>query len=147
MNWDWDRLKRQLAREAREYLADLRDLRDGLKSIEGWIALALFIAAILMTAAWVIVSLGFNPPNEHISSMMYRFGMHVCRPITNVSGVIVIVDMFLLIFLTVIAFGNVVRMNARVRRGLPREPRELIVSTLLMLAAGTGGIIYMLWIC
>ncbi|MBV2183034.1 MAG: hypothetical protein KUL88_00630, partial [Rhizobium sp.] len=97
--------------------------------------------------AWVIVSLGFNPPNEHISSMMYRLGMHACRPITNVSGVIVIVDMFLMIFLTVIAFGNVVRMNARVRRGLPREPRELIVSTSLMLAAGTGGILYMLWIC
>lgn len=147
MNWDWDRLKRQLAREAREYLADLRDLRDGLKSVEGWIALGLFVAAILMLAAWVIVSLGFNPPNEHISSMMYRLGMHACRPITNVSGVIVIVDMFLMIFLTVIAFGNVVRMNARVRRGLPREPRELIVSTSLMLAAGTGGILYMLWIC
>jgi amino acid transporter len=144
---NWEKFQRQLAREAREYLADLREMRDGLKSIEGWIALALVIAALLMAAAWVVVSLGFNPPSEHISSMMYRLGMHTCRPITNVSGVIVIVDMFLLIFLTVITFGNIVRMSGRVRRGLPREPRDLIISTSLMLAVGLGGIIYMLWIC
>lgn len=144
---DWERFRRQLASEAREYLADLRELRDGLKSAEGWIALALVVAAMLMTAAWVIVSLGFNPPNEHISSMMYRLGMRTCRPITNVSGVVVIVDMFMLIFLTAVTFGNIVRMSGRARRGLPREPRELIVSAGLMLAVGVGGIIYMLWIC
>jgi amino acid transporter len=144
---DWERLRRQLASEAREYLADLRELRDGLKSAEGWIALALVVAATLMTAAWVIVSLGFNPPNEHISAMMYKLGMRTCRPITNVSGVVVIVDMFMLIFLTAVTFGNIVRMSGRVRRGLPREPRELIVSAGLMLAAGVGGILYMLWVC
>jgi hypothetical protein len=144
---EWEKLKAQLAREAREYLADLRDMRESLKSAEGWIALILVVTAALITAAWVVVSLGFNPPNEHISAMMYKFGMRSCQPISNVNGVILIVDMFMLIFLTAVTFGNVVRMSARVRRGLPREPRELIVSAGLMLAIGLGGIVFMLWIC
>lgn len=144
---DWERVRAQLAREAREYLADLRDIRESLKSAEGWIALALVVAALLMTVAWVVVSLGFNPPNEHISAMMYRVGMRTCQPISNLHGVILIVDLFMLIFLTAVTFGNVVRMGARVRRGFPREPRELIVSAGLMLAVGLGGILFMLWIC
>lgn len=144
---NWEKFKRQLAREAREYLADLREMREGLKSAEGWIALGLVVAAILITGAWVIVSLGFNPPNDHILYAMRLFGMRSCRPISNFDGVVVIVDMFLLIFLTAVTLGNVVRMAARVKRGLPREPRELIISAGMMLVVGVGGILYMLRIC
>lgn len=43
-------LREQLRREAREYLADLRELRDDLKSAEGWIALALTVAAVVIAA-------------------------------------------------------------------------------------------------
>lgn len=144
---DWDKLQQQLAREAREYLADLRDMRDGLKSAEGWIVLGLLVAAILMTAAWFIVSLGFNPANDHVTSFMYNFGLRSCRPVDNFSGVIMFVDMIMLVFLTVISLGNVLNMMRRVREGLPREPRDLIVSTSLMLFVGIGGIIFMLWVC
>ncbi|MEW6165713.1 MAG: hypothetical protein AB1642_11690 [Pseudomonadota bacterium] len=144
---NWEKIRQQLAREASEYLTDLRDIRESLKSAEGWIALGLVIAAILMTVAWLLVSLGFNPPNEHVTSFMNRLGLRVCRPISNFSGVIVIVDMFMLIFLTAVTFGNIVRMSARVKRGYPREPRDLIVTASLMLAVGIGGIGYMLWIC
>ncbi len=144
---NWETLKQQLAREANEYLADLRHIRDDLKSIEGWIAFVLVVLAVIMTAAWAIVSLGFNPANDHISYFMYRLGLHECRPIDNFGGVIVFVDLIMLIFLTVISLGNVVNMMRRVNRGFPREPRDLIISTSLMLAVGIGGIIFMLRIC
>jgi hypothetical protein len=144
---DWLRFKRQLAREANEYLADLREIRDDLKSAEGWFAFALVVLAGLMTVAWLIVSLGFNPENEHVSAMLYRLGLRSCRPIENFSGVIVFIDFFLLLFLTAITLGNCVRMLARVKRGWAREPRDLIISTLLMLVVGVGGIVYMRWIC
>lgn len=144
---DWERLRKQLAREAREYLADLRDLRDSLKSAEGWIALALVIVAAFIAVAWVIVSLGFSPPNDHVTAWIHRLGMRPCAPISNFAGVVIIVDMFLVLFLTVVTLGNVARMATRVRSGLPREPRDLIVSASLMIACGLGGIIYMLSIC
>jgi len=140
-------LGEQLAREAREYLADLRALRDELRTAEGWIAFGLLILAALITVAWAIVSLGYNPPNDHILSMLYKFGLRPCRPIDNFSGVVIFVDLFLLLFLTVVSLGNVFNMMKRVREGQPREPRELIISTTLMIAAGVGGIIYMLWTC
>lgn len=144
---DWNKLQQQLAREAREYLADLRDIREDLKSAEGWIALALLVAAVLIAAAWFIVSLGFNPANDHVTSFMRSFGLRACRPVDNFSGVIMFVDMIMLAFLTVISLGNVLNMMRRVKQGYPREPRDLIVSTTLMLIVGVGGILFMLWVC
>ena len=140
-------LGEQLAREAREYLADFRALREDLKNAEGWIALALLILAALIAVAWAIVSLGYNPPNDHILSMLYKFGLRPCKPIDNFSGVVIFVDLFLLMFLTVITLGNVFNMMKRVREGQPREPRDLIISTSLMIVAGLGGIIFMISSC
>lgn len=144
---DWDRLKGQLAREAREYLADLRDIRDGLRFYEGWIALALVVATILMLAAWALASLGFSPPNEHVSRFIYKLGQRSCRPVDNFSGMVIFVDLFLLLFLALLSLGNVINMNRRARRGLPRAPGELIVTTSLMLLVGIGGIVFMRRIC
>jgi hypothetical protein len=144
---NWEKLKAQLAQEASEYLADLRELREDLKSAEGWIALALTIAAVLITGIWFVVSLGFNPANDHVMSFMAKLGMRTCRPIDNFSGVVMFVDFVMIIFLTVVSLGNVLNMMRRVRQGLPREPRDLVVSTSLMLVAGIGGIIFMLMIC
>ncbi len=140
-------LGEQLAREAREYLADFRALRDELKSAEGWLVLGLVVLAALISAAWAIVSLGYNPPNDHILSMLYKFGLRTCRPIDNVSGVVIFVDLFMLLFLTVISLGNMFNMVRRVREGQPREPRDLIISISLMILAGLGGIVFMLWTC
>ena len=140
-------LSEQLSREAREYLADLRALRDELKTVEGLIALGLGIAAILVTVAWCIVTLGFNPPNDHIVSFVYKFGMRPCRPVNNFSGAVMFIDMILLFFLVVVSFGNVFNMMKRVREGQPREPRDLIISSSLMLVVGIGGIVFMLWVC
>ena len=59
----------------------------------------------------------------------------------------IFIDLFLLLFLTVVSLGNVFNMLRRVNRGLPREPRDLIISSSLMLAVGIGGIIFMLRAC
>jgi amino acid transporter len=144
---DLEKFKQQLGREAHEYLADLREIRNDLKNVDGWIALGLGILVILMAAAWIIVSLGFNPANDHVSSFMYKFGLRSCRPINNFNGVIVFIDFIVLIFLTVISLGNVVNMMRRASQGYPREPRDLIITTSLMLVVGIGGIIFMLKIC
>lgn len=144
---NWEKFRRQLASEARDYLADLRDIRDSLKYVEGWIALGLVAAAVLMVIAWGLVTLGFNPANEHVASFMYRLGLRSCRPISNFNGVIVIVDTLLLVFLTTTTLGSVINQMDRVKRGLPRNPRELIFYACLMLVVGVGGIIYMRWIC
>lgn len=140
-------LGERLAREAREYLTDLRELRDELRTAEGWIAFVLLILAGLMMAVWAIVSLGYNPPNDHILAFLRKIGLRTCRPVDNFSGVVIFVNLFLMMFLTVVTLGNVFNMTRRVREGLPRAPRELIISTSLMLIAGIGGIVFMLWIC
>lgn len=140
-------LGEQLAREVQEYLADLRSLRDELKTAEGWLVLGLIILAVLIAAAWAIVSLGYNPPNDHILSMLYKLGLRPCKPIDNFNGVVIFVDLFMLMFLTVISLGNMFNMVRRVREGQPREPRDLIISISLMILAGLGGIIFMLWTC
>lgn len=144
---DWDRLKGQLAREAREYLADLRDIREGLRHYDGWIALALVVATIVMLAAWALASLGFSPPNEHVNRFIYKLGQRSCRPVDNFSGMVIFVDLFLLLFLALLSLGNVINMSRRARRGARREPRELIVTTSLMLLVGIGGIVFMRRIC
>jgi hypothetical protein len=140
-------LGERLAREAREYLAELRELRDELKTAEGWIAFGLLILAGFMMAVWAIVSLGFSPPNDHILAFLRQLGLRTCRSIDNFSGVVIFVSLFLMMFLTVVTLGNVFNMMRRVREGLPREPRELIVSTSMMLIVGISSIVFMLWIC
>jgi hypothetical protein len=144
---NWEKLKQQLAQEAREYLADLREIRDDLKSAEGWIAFALLAASAVIGTIWFLLSLGFNPANDHVMSFMAKFGVRTCRPLTNFNGVVLFVDFFIMIFLTVVSLGNVLNMMRRVRQGLPREPRDLTISASLMLFAGIGGIVFMLATC
>lgn len=144
---DWQGIKRQLAWEVREYLADLRTIREDLKNVEGWIGFLLFLTALLMTAAWLVVSLGFSPGNAYVTSLLHRLGLHSCRPVDNFSGIVIFVDFVMLIFLTVISLGNSINMLRRVRRKQPRNPRDLIISTSLMLITGVGGIVYMIRVC
>jgi amino acid transporter len=144
---DLDKLRKQLAREANDYLRDLREIIDSLKRVEGWIALGLVVAVIFVTAMFFLNSLGFSPPNEHVIRFMRQLGMRPCRPISNIGGSVIFISMLLMIFLSAITLGNMINLISRVNRGEPREPRDLIVSTSLMLAIGGGSIIYMRWIC
>lgn len=142
-----EKLKRQLAHEVIGYLADFRAIRDELRSVEGWMALGLVVMAIVIGIAWAVVSLGFSPPNEHVTRFINEMGLRVCRPVSNLEGVIIFINLFVLLFLTVISIGNVLIMISRVKRGWTREPRDLIISTALMATAGIGGIVFMLAIC
>ncbi len=144
---DLERLKRDLRLEIRQYLADLRAIRDELRSAEGWFVLGLVVAAGLITVAWGLVSLGFSPPNEHVMQAIRRLGLRECRTVSNLNGVIIFINLFLLLFLTLVSLGNAFNMISRIRRGFPREPRDLVISTALMLAVGIGGIVYMMVIC
>jgi hypothetical protein len=145
---NWRQLREQLASEAREYLTDLRDLRDSLRSIEGWIALGLLLASLVMLGIFAYMAMGFSPnPNAEITSFIYRIGLRPCRELSNTSGVILFIDLFVLLFLVAVTMGCVLNMIGRVKRGEAREPRELITTASLMLVVGIGGIIYMSVIC
>lgn len=144
---NYEQFKRQLAQEAREYLADIVAIKESLRSAEGWFVLGLVVMAVLITGAWGVVSLGFSPPNEHVMRFIMKLGLRVCRPVNNFAGVVIFINLFLLLFLTVISLGNALNVIARVKRGQPREPRDLIISTSLMLVAGIGGILFMTAIC
>ncbi|HLA34336.1 MAG TPA: hypothetical protein VJ001_05645, partial [Rhodocyclaceae bacterium] len=102
---------------------------------------------VVMLCVWGVVSLGFSPPNDHVSDILTSLGMRFCRPLENVAGVIIIIDVLLTIFLAAITLGNVFSMMIRAQRGLPRNPRDMILSTLMLLAVGIGGILFMLAIC
>lgn len=144
---NYEEFKRELAREAREYLADVRTILEGLRSAEGLFTLGLVVASLLITAAWALVSLGFSPPNEHVTRLIYSLGLRVCRPVSNVAGVTIFIDLFLLLFLSVVSLGNAMNVITRVRRGLPRELRDLMISSGLMLVTGIGGILFMISVC
>lgn len=144
---NYEQFKKQLAREVREYLADIHAIAESLKSAEGLFVFGLIVASLLITAAWGIVSLGFSPPNEHVMQFVNSLGMRMCRPVGNVAGVIIFINLFLLLFLTVISVGNGLQVMDRVRKGLPRAPRDLIISTLFMILVGIGGIVFMVMIC
>ena len=144
---NWDKFRRQLASEAREYLADLREVIEGLKQKEGWIALGLVIAVIVMTGVWFVSALGFSPPNEHVSRFLTNLGQRPCRPLSNVSGAFIFINLALTVFLAALALGSMFGLLLRMRKGLPKEPRELIITSSLLLLVGIAGIIFMRMVC
>ncbi len=145
---NWEQFKIQLAREAREYSADLRDLIESLRSKEGWIVLGLLLASMVVVGIFLFLALGFSPsPNEETVSFLYRAGLRPCREISNTTGLILFLNLFVLLFLVVMSLGNVFNMIDRIRSGRPREARELITTAVMMLVVGIGGIIHMSMIC
>lgn len=145
---NWEKFKTELALEAKSYAADLRAFRDSLSSVEGWLALIMLLGSIFIVVAFLLVSVGFSPnPNVHILRFLQDIGLRACRTMDNVSGVFLFVTLFLLLFLAVITVGNVLNLLGRVKRGEPRQPRDIIVSSSLMASVGLGGIAYMLWAC
>jgi amino acid transporter len=140
-------LGEQLRREAGEYLADLIAIIRSLKKAEGQIAALLFLAVFVIMGIWFITSLGFNPPNDHVTAFLNNLGMRPCRPISNFFGVILFINLFVLGLLVVMSLGALFSMIERMRQGLPRDARELITMATLMLVFGVGGIIFMKAIC
>jgi hypothetical protein len=143
---DLDQLQRRLAQEAREYLADLRNMAEALKRAEGWVTLGLVLAVIFMLVVWFITGLGFDRLNLAISALGQSHG-RMCRPLDDFQAMIIIIDAVTMVLLAVLALGEMMRLLDRVRSGLPKEPRRVAFPAASMLAVGTAGIIYMRSIC
>jgi hypothetical protein len=143
---NWESFKKQLRREVSEYLADLRNIRDALRHVEGWITLALVLAVIFMMAVWFIVGLGF----DRLAFVAGALGVsrsRVCMPLSDINAMIIIMDAMAMGLLAVMALGEMMRLLDRVRKGLPSEPRKVAVPSFFMLLVGIGGIIFMRAIC
>lgn len=143
---DWDKLQRRLAREAHEYLADLRNLAEALKRAEGWVTLGLVLAVILMAVVWFITALGFDRLNLVLSALGQSHG-RMCRPLDNFSALVLLINAVVLGMLAVLALGEMMRLLDRIRMRLPKRPRAVAVPAAFMLVTGIGGIIYMRAIC
>ena len=143
---DWEKLRRRLAQEAYEYLADLRNIGEALKRAEGWFTLALVLAVIFMLVVWFITGLGFDRLNQVITALGQSHGK-ICRPLNDFSAMVIVIDAVTMTMLAVLALGEMMRLLDRVRQGLPKEPRKVAVPAALMLVIGTAGIVYMRIIC
>lgn len=146
MAWDMDQLQRRLAQEAREYLADLRTMAEGLKRAEGWFTLGLVLAVIFMAVVWFITGLGFDRLNMAISALGQSHG-HICNPLDDFSALVIVINAVMLGMLAVLALGEMMRLLDRVRKGQPRMPLKVAGPAATMLVVGTAGILYMRWIC
>jgi uncharacterized membrane protein YidH (DUF202 family) len=139
-------LGQRLRREAYEYLADLRSLADALKRAEGWFTLALILAVIFMLVVWFITGLGFDRLNQAVGALGQPRGT-VCKPISDASGLVVIIDAIVMVLLAIVALGEMMRLLDRVRNGLPKEPRHVMVPAAFMLLVGIAGIVFMRLVC
>jgi len=143
---DWHRLERRLAREAHEYLADLRAFAEALKRAEGWFTLALVLAVVFMLAVWFITALGFDRLNLAISALGQSHG-RICRPLADFAALAIIIDATTMCLLAVVALGEMMRLLDRVRQGLPKDPGKVATPSAVMLVVGIAGIVYMRAIC
>lgn len=143
---DWDKLQRRLAREAREYMADLRNFAEALQRVEGWVTLGLVLAVILMAVVWFITVLGFDRLNLVLIALGQSHS-RMCRPLNNFSALVLLINAVVLGMLAVLALGEMMRLLDRIRMRLPKRSRSVAVPAALMLVTGVGGIIYMRAIC
>ena len=143
---DRPRLRARLAREAREYLAELRELREALKRAEGWVTLGLILAVIIMLVVWFITALGFDRLNQVVSSLGQSRG-RICRPLGDFAAIAIVIDAVAMFMLAVLALGEMMRLLDRLRDGRPKDARQVAIPAAFMLLTGTAGIVFMRLIC
>jgi formate hydrogenlyase subunit 3/multisubunit Na+/H+ antiporter MnhD subunit len=143
---NWEKLRRQLRREAYEYLADLRNFAIALRRAEGWFTLALVLAVIFMVAVWFVTGLGFDRLNQVVSALGQPRG-RVCRPMEDFDALALIIDAMLMFLLAILALGEMMQLLNRTQRGQPKQPRKVMAPVAFMLIAGVAGIAYMRHIC
>lgn len=143
---NWGGIGRQLAREAREYLADVRAIVESLRRIEGWITLGLILAVIFMVVVWFITGLGFDRLNDIATSFRVWRPVH-CKVLTDMNAIVIVLDALAMGMLALMALGEMMSLLDRTRRGLPQEPRRVAIPAFFMLLVGIAGIAYMRYIC
>jgi formate hydrogenlyase subunit 3/multisubunit Na+/H+ antiporter MnhD subunit len=139
-------LRERLRREAREYLADLRQFADALRRVEGWVTLGLLVLVGIISIEWFITGLGFDRLNP-IAGTFGVWRPRLCRPMDDIPALIVIIDATAMVLLSVMTLGEMMRLLDRVRQGLPKRPREVALPAVAMLIVSVAGIVYMRFIC
>jgi uncharacterized membrane protein YidH (DUF202 family) len=130
--------RRQLAREIREYAADLRDMLASLRSVEGAVALILILVIVGLAVGWFILGLGF----DRLLSVAAQLGAtrtRACHDVDDAQGVFLVIGGIVFCLLAVLAIGEMMRLIDRVRRGEPARPRTVLYPTLGMLLVGLAG--------
>lgn len=143
---NWVKLRRQLRREAQEYLADLRDFRESLRHLEGWLTLCLLLAVIFMVTVWFITGLGFDRLNS-LTGELGAWRPRICRPLDDFNAVTLVIDSLVMMLLAVVTIGEMMRLLDRKRSGRPANYRAVAIPAFFMLLAAIAGIIYMRMIC
>lgn len=143
---NWTKIRQQLRREAREYLADFANFAEALKRVEGWITLALILAVIAMSIVWFITGLGFDRLNS-VAGALTMWRPRICKPLDDIPGLIIVINAMVMALLAVYALGEMMRLLDRVRKGLPSQPRQVAIPAAFMLIASVAGIVYMRAIC
>lgn len=139
---DLAKLKKRLAWELQEYLADFRNLWQELKSTEGWTALVLVAVVIVLIGAWFFVGLGF----DRLLSVATAWGVWrptSCRDITDAQGLFIVLDGVTFFLVAVYALGEMMLLIDRRRHRRPPKPLAVLAPTLAMLVVGLAGIIAM----
>ncbi|QDX81542.1 hypothetical protein B9N43_09960 [Denitratisoma sp. DHT3] len=143
---NWQKLRRQLRREAREYLADLHDIREGLRHLEGWLTLCLLIAVMFMVAVWFVTGLGFDRLNS-LTGALGAWRPRICRPLDDFNAVALVIDSLVMMLLAIVTIGEMMRLLDRKRSSLPANYRTVAIPAFFMLLAAIAGIVYMRMIC
>jgi hypothetical protein len=135
-------LAQRLAREASEYLDDLRDLFASLRSAEGLVAMVLILIVLGLTVAWFVLGLGFDRLMSAASSLgVWR--PRTCRDVSDIHGLALIMGGVIFFLLSALAIGEMMRFIDRVRRGQPGQPRSVLIPALVMLGFGIVGLTMM----
>jgi hypothetical protein len=139
-------LRRQLAYEFREYVADQRDLFASLKSVEGMVALILIVVTVGLTVGWFVLGLGF----DRLLSVSAALGVarpRACRDVDDTHGALLVIGGVVFLLLAVLAIGEMMRLIDRVRHRQPARPSVVLFPTLGMLFIGLAGMAMMRFWC
>jgi uncharacterized membrane protein YidH (DUF202 family) len=138
-------LGQRLAREASDYLDDLRELFASLRSAEGMVALVLIMIVLGLTVAWFVLGLGFDRLMTAASSLgVWR--PRTCRDVSDIHGLALIMGGVLFFMLSAMAIGEMMLFIDRIRRGQPGRPRSVLIPAVVMLVFGIVGLTMMsLW--
>lgn len=132
----------QLAREAREYLADLRDLFASLRTAEGIVALVLILIIVGLAAAWFLLGLGF----DRLLTVASSLGVsrpNMCREVDDLQGVTMVIGGMAFFLLAALAIGEMMRLVERARHNEPLRPRSVLIPAFAMLIVGIFGLMAM----
>ena len=136
------RLRKRLAWELSEYLADFRSLWEELRSTEGWTAMVLIAVVIVLAATWFFFGLGF----DRLLSVATTWGVWRpanCRDISDPHGLFIVLDGIAFMMVALLALGEMMLLVDRRRRHLPAKPSSVLIPTAAMLVLGLSGIFAM----